>query len=46
MNITTILIRIKCHSFSSKDEFLDVIGYKKKILFVVNADKILKTDES
>lgn len=45
MNNTTILNRIKCHSFSSRDEFLNVIENEKKILIAINADKILKTDE-
>jgi UDP-N-acetyl-D-mannosaminouronate:lipid I N-acetyl-D-mannosaminouronosyltransferase len=35
---------LKINSFISKDEFLDYINNKKKILVAINAEKILKED--
>ncbi len=41
----SIVNKIKINSFESKNDFLEHINDKKKILIAINAEKILKDDE-
>lgn len=45
MNNSTLVNGIRINSFISKDEFLNYINDKRKILIAINAEKILKEDE-
>ena len=42
---SSIINGIKINSFNSKNDFLDYLNDKKKILVAINAEKILKEDE-
>tara|TARA_Y100000022_G_scaffold162586_1_gene145998 strand:+ start:483 stop:1187 length:705 start_codon:yes stop_codon:yes gene_type:complete len=44
MNDYAIINGLKIYSFKSSDDLIDLIGYEKKILIAINAEKIMNSD--
>ena len=44
MNDYATINGVKIYSFKSSDDLIDLIGYEKKILVAINAEKIMNSD--